>query len=197
VILLFMSKVRRIFMKSAILAACLAAIPVFGHSATVALYKGAVWTEFRFDESFSEGAWVEPNDGLGILTFTIFLTKAATLQVTDAFLAGDRFEVFSNKVSLGLTSNPTSTGDDTDADYDLALSDDRWSSGNWTLAAGNHRITGFVQDMPLLRGRGALRVVDIPAVPLSGSMPLMLGAGAALGALSLRRRKPAVTGAAK
>ncbi len=183
------------FKSSMVFAVCMSVIPSFASSATIALDKGSAWTEFRFDLEREGGSWLETNSNLGVLSFTVSLTEAGLLQVSDAYLAGDRFEVFSNGISLGLTSVPLTIGDDVDDDYDLALNDNRWSSGSWMLAAGDYKISGFVREMPQKMGRGALRVVDIPEVPLPGSFPLILGIGAAFGAVALRKRRIAVRGA--
>jgi len=190
-------------------AACLIFLPSFAQSATVVpLTTGTDWSEFRFDIGLGGGEWRDTNDiaegsAPGVVSFSVNLRSAAYLQVTDAYLSGDVFEVFSNGKSLGHTSSPVSSwispfrrlgsplrslvDDYIGDDYSAAATNASYSSGQWLLEAGSHTITGFVTSQPQMRGRAALRVVDVTAVPLPGGMVLLLGAGAALGAV--RRRK--------
>lgn len=72
-------------------------------------------------------------------TFTAPST-GATLRVTDAFTAGDQFEIFDFDVSLGLTSVPIGDGDCGD-DPAPCLLDPTMSHGSFLLAAGAHSIT--------------------------------------------------------
>ncbi|NIZ62277.1 hypothetical protein DL239_14980 [Sedimentitalea sp. CY04] len=182
-------------------AACILLLPSFAQSATVVpLTTGTDWSEFRFDIGLGGGEWRDTNDipkggAPGVVSFSVNLRSAAYLQVTDAFLSGDIFEVFSNGKSLGHTSSPVRSlvDDYIGDDYSAAVTNASYSSGQWLLEAGTHTITGFVTSQPQMRGRAALRVVDVSAVPLPGGMVLLLGAGAALGAA--RRRKSKARGA--
>ncbi|RYH11719.1 PEP-CTERM sorting domain-containing protein [Tropicimonas sp. IMCC6043] len=182
------------YLKKLFLAACIAVLPGFASAATINLTKEMGWTDFRFADSLNGGAWLEaapvcdPKDfmscELEVLSFSVSLAEAAYLQVTDAFLSGDVFEVFANGASLGLTS-ASKTGNDIGNDYTAALADDRFSSGTWLLGPGEYIISGFVRSMPQTVGRASIRIAD---VPVPGSLALLLGAGAALGASGLRRR---------
>ena len=71
--------------------------------------------------------------------WTFSSSVSVLLSVTDAFTAGDRFEVFDFGTSLGLTSLP-GTGDCGD-DPVPCLADPTISSRVFSLAAGNHSIT--------------------------------------------------------
>lgn len=183
-------------LKKLFLAACIAVLPGLASAATINLTKEMGWAEFRFDINRDGGAWLEGDKDpslypLEILSFSVSLAEAAYLQVTDAFLSGDVFEIFANGASLGLTSATSVIGDKIGNDYSAALADARFSSGTWLLGPGEYIISGFVRTMPQTYGRAALRIADAPPVPVPGSLALMLGAGAALGASAVRRRNRA------
>lgn len=116
--------------------------------------------------------------------FTFSLAGPGVLKVTDAFLSGDRFEVFDFLASLGLTSAPGSSGDAIGADYDGAFADSRWSSAAFALGAGSYSITGVAVDSPFGSGGAALRVDERVPEPASA---LLLSLG--LLGLGLARRK--------
>ena len=102
----------------------LASIPTAMMS--VALLAGAAqaqdWQRFTFGP---EG---------DMIIISLFITdEFPQLQVTDAFLSGDRFSVRlvdrAGTVDQFDCSEPTSMGDEIGSDYDAAFADDRWSSG--------------------------------------------------------------------
>jgi|GEM_PF-1785308 len=157
-----------------VLAACLClGMPATVQSA-VSLTVDGGWHEFYFQERGS--SWDRE--------FSFTLLKPGILTVTDAFLAGDRFEVFSNGDSLGLTSEPTGIYGFISDDYDLGANDPRWSTGIWNLTAGSYLISGLVFLSPYNTGQAALRV-DTAPVPVPAAAWLL---GSALaGCLGLRR----------
>lgn len=175
--------------KSKLLALCIGIAPISAHAITVPLAQGPSWTEFRFSIDLDGGAWLEANDNLSIISFDISVSEESYLQVTDAHRSGDQFEVFSNGSSLGLTSDTASIGEEIGGAYNRAFADDRWSSGQWLLAPGDHTVTGFIRVQPENFGRGALRVVSVSSVPVPASLPLMLGVGAVFGTLAVRRKR--------
>ncbi len=109
--------------------------------------------------------------------------QGVILTVTDAFVAGDRFQVFDFGASLGLTS-PTFGNADCGDDPIPCLSTPGISSGQFRLNAGNHSLTiTAVQST----GGGA-GYLQAQAVPEPGTW-LLFGAGfAALLLLRSKRR---------
>jgi hypothetical protein len=118
----------------------------------------------------------------GPWTFTAPL--GAVLTVTDAFSAGDRFEVFDFGVSLGLTSAPFGSADCGD-DPAVCLVTAGISTGSFGLAAGAHSLTITPTLSPDGGGSGYFTVA---VVPEPGSV-LLLSAG--MGILLLVRKRKA------
>jgi hypothetical protein len=141
-------------------------------SQAVVIAPGSGWQQFAFDGNGS--AWDT--------TFTVNLSSSAWLQVADGYMAGDRFEVFANGLSLGLTSQPSGFGDYT-ADFDAAIGDARWSSGRFLLGAGQYEITGIATLSPFGSGGGAVQIAPVPEPETYALM------GAGLLVLVVRRRK--------
>lgn len=129
-------------------------------------------------EAFSFG-------GVGSVSgpFTITLTAAEpVLDVTDAFLSGDRFRVRITGVGEFDTSAPTSEGD-SQSDYDLCFTDPagRWSRGSFNLGAGTYTFDILTTASPFGAGGAAYR----SGVPAPASAGLLALAGLAAG----RRRR--------
>jgi hypothetical protein len=101
--------------------------------------------------------------------FSFDLLTPGILSITDAFLAGDLFEVFNIGISLGFTSTPTVQPEDRNyisSNYDAAALDPRWSTGSWNLDAGSYVISGIATQSPFNIGTAALRV-DTATIPIS------------------------------
>jgi PEP-CTERM motif len=113
--------------------------------------------------------------------WTFSSTAAVLLTVTDAFDAGDRFEVFDFGVSLGLTSLPGS-GDCGD-DPVPCLANPATSSRVFSLLAGNHSITIVPTLSPFGGGAGYFRAT---AVPEPTTLALL---GSGLATLLLRKSR--------
>lgn len=147
------------------------------------------WNTFDFYDDIESAAWVD--ESLTPVAFDIVLTQSALLKVVDVGLGGDRFEVFANGQSLGLTSLPSNdTGDiSMDLDFDAAYSNGGWSRGAFALGPGSYTITGravtFGTD--LFAGTGGVTLAPIPE---PGTWALM-GTGAILVAGALRRARRA------
>jgi hypothetical protein len=181
----------------AIALAALCAAPA--HAETVTVNPDGSWYQFDVDEEISGPV------GLGWITldgeeisFTFTTASSVALTVVDASAtAGDRFEVFDNGVSLGVTSavanhyfeEPVGT------DFDAALESGNYSSAIFFLSAGTHTITGslaasFVDEFgnPLNATIGGLRVAP---VPLPAAAWLLLSGGGLMGLFSRRRNRVA------
>lgn len=166
---------KRLF-ASAVLIICFGFGMTQAHATSIAVGSG--WFEFIFrgvGSSFDD----QP--------FTFSLGSAGSLKVTDAFLSGDQFEIFDNLTSLGETSVPTTAGDQISSDYDMAFTDLRWSSREFSLGPGNHSITGITKLSPFNEGRAALRV-DLKQIPEPASMLLISIGLAGLGFARRRKR---------
>ncbi len=143
------------------------------------------WYLFDAYQDVSNTAWVDEN--LEMLSFDFVLDAPALLKVTDAGLAGDRFEVFAGGASLGTTSLPADAGDESkDLDFDAAFGDARWSHGVFQLSAGSYSITGkavaFVPDVGAATG-----AIMLTPVPEPETWALLV-AGLAMTGVALRRR---------
>src|SRR5262249_25725659 len=92
----------------------------------------------------------------------------ALLTVTDAFTAGDRFDVLDFNVSLGLTSAPSGSANCGD-DPVPCLSTGGVSSRVYLLGAGSHSITIVPSLSPDGGGAGYLEVSAAAATPEPGT----------------------------
>jgi hypothetical protein len=111
-------------------------------------------------------------------------TGGAILTVTDAFVVGDRFQIFDFGASIGLTSVPFGTAD-CGSDPVVCLSTPGISNGTFILAAGNHSLTITPTLVTSAGGAGYLRADA--AVPEPVSLTLF-GTGLAIFALRLKLR---------
>jgi hypothetical protein len=109
----------------------------------------------------------------------------STLRVTDAFIAGDRFEVFDFGVSIGLTSL-FGIGDCGD-DPVPCFADPTMSQGTFALASGAHSITFAVAEGGFGAGYLLLEGDDAPPVPEPAT--LLLCATGVASVLHRRRRR--------
>jgi YVTN family beta-propeller protein len=169
--------------------------------ASASTISPGIWQEFSFtdvdtnatgcDPADPAGGFCTPSSGtpttfLGAASWT-FLAPAqgAILTVTDAFTAGDRFEIFDFEDSLGLTSMPegeTDCGDDPVP----CLSTPGISHGSFFLSEGIHSLNIVTR----LSTGGGSAYLEIDAVPEPGTW-LMMGAGLiALALARTKRRKP-------
>ena len=157
------------------------------------------WSEFSFttagtlargcDPADPAGNFCIPSSGtptvfLGAPPWTFTSAGSSVLTVTDAFVAGDRFQLFDFGVSIGLTSVPSGNADCGD-DPVPCLATVGISQGLFSLGAGAHSIT-IVPTVSLGGGAGFLRVDAAAAVPEPSSL-ILLGGGLAV--ISLARRK--------
>jgi hypothetical protein len=137
----------------------------------------SVWQEFSFGAVGVDARGCSPVDPLGAVCIagvnSVFVgappwtftapASGAVLQVTDAFLVGDRFEIFDSLVSKGQTSIPgtgLSCGSDPDPCFASVNSN---SHGSFTMAPGAHSITIRPTASPSGGGAAYFRVVPVPA----------------------------------
>jgi hypothetical protein len=155
------------------------------------------WLEFGFGIAGVPATGCDPADPSGPFciessgTPTSFLDappwtfqaplQGAVLVVTDAFLAGDRFQIFDFGVSRGLTSLPSGSADCGD-DPVPCLATAGISKGSFIFASGNHSISITPTLAP---GGGGSAYLRVDAVP-EPSTWILLGGG--LAAIWLCRR---------
>ncbi|MCC2616071.1 PEP-CTERM sorting domain-containing protein [Aestuariibacter halophilus] len=116
------------------------------HASIITLDSG--WQSFSFDDVGS--AWSQ--------TFEFTLTDTAWFSVTDAYLSGDQFEFFVNGAYIGVTSAPTSQGDQISNNFDGAFADSRWSSAEIMLTAGSYVVSGSTVLSPYGSGGAAVQL---------------------------------------
>jgi hypothetical protein len=162
-------------------AAAALAMAAVAPASAMTLTVNSQWVPFDFGASNS--AWFDFVTGDPI-SFNFTLTGPAILNVVDAGLTGDRFQVFNGPVSLGFTSVPGDAGQTSVFDdFEAAFADARWSRASYLLGPGSYEIRGIAAASPLDGGIGG---VQLTVVPVPGAFALMLG-GLALCGLVARR----------
>jgi hypothetical protein len=179
----------------AVVLAALCATPA--HAETVAVNPDGSWYQFDVADFFDDLDW-RTVGGEETLSFTFTVAQAVALTVVDtSATAGDRFEVFDNGNSLGLTSDVPDQYflDAVGFNPGAALASGEYSFATFLLAAGTHTITGrlaesFLDEFgdPLNTTTGGLRVAP---VPLPAAAWLLLSGGGLLGLFSRRRNRVA------
>ncbi len=146
------------------------------------LIVGGGWA--YFDWYAGPGVWATP-------TFSLSADDTCTVQITDAFLTGDQFEVYVDGVLAITTSTPVD-GLNLGLDTDAAWAEPAYSKGCFVLDAGRYELsiknilipTGYPD------GGAYIRALDgvVPCVPEPSSVvALVSGLGGVLG-LAWRRR---------
>lgn len=162
------------------LAVATALLTAGGANATLVspLSAGTGWTSFGF------GAVGE----FAKRTYTFTLTTNAILKIVDGFTSGDRFKVFVNNASFGLTSLPT-PGFNRGNKWDLAYADPNFSHREFHFGPGSYTVSILVAQRAGTGSslhNGAVRL-DTSEVPVpAGGLLLISALGAAAAA---RRRK--------
>lgn len=140
--------------------------------------------------------------------WTITLSSAGTLTVTDFEASGDQFQLFDNGIAMnpaaspftapgqnpgqaalagGFTSLPTVGGPYTAPDINAALGDAYFSSGTFALNAGVNVITGTWL-LANNQGTGDFNFIA-EGVPEPSTWAMMLAGFAGLGMVGLRRKR--------
>ena len=141
------------------------------------LVMGAGWQQFDW------GAGTPAGTSPGPWTFDLG-AGTGVVDVTDCFIAGDRFEVFDFGVSIGLTSVPS--GSDWTSDIDFAFSNPPWSHGSFPMGPGDHSISINTVQNPYGYGSAYLRLENVVPEPAS---VVVWGLLAGLGLLVIRRKR--------
>jgi len=184
-------------MKSWIVAALLA------RSAVAGPIFLAEWYEFGFDPNhFPSVAGCQPADPSGVPCragttpllldtppWTFSSAGVLNLQITDAFLPGDRFSVYDFGVLIGSTPPVPVQLAMCGLDPNQCFTDPAFSHATFQLPPGSHSLTVTVQPAQLL-GEGFFRVLAVPEPALSmlGGLTLLVFGG-------LARRRSRRTGA--
>ncbi len=182
--------------RRAVLAAVLGIACATGAQAATVNLTGAdlnQWQTFDVDDFAAPGGglgWIDVNTNT-LLNFSITLGAPAYLRVVDSGFAGDVFSVTRNGNPLGVTSAATDTfalglaRGTTQADFDAAFADDRFSRGSFLLGAGTHDISGLLRSTtaPFNATVGALQLAPVPE---PGGWALLLAGLGLIGAIARR-----------
>lgn len=149
------------------------------------LTPGTEWSIVGFGATGSD-----LTDGIsGDNFWTVTLSEAGTLQVTDVLQIGDVFEIFVNGLSIGTSGSFNPGGDATLTDPNVAFGGDHsWLS--YVLAPGDYTITGIVSTSPYSAGNGFIRVIDQVdgAVPEPATWAMMIAGFGLVGTVARRRK---------
>jgi PEP-CTERM motif len=146
----------------------------------------STWYEFGFDPNHSPlAAGCQPADSAGVpcrlgigSTFlgsspwTISTESLVEMTVTDAFLAGDFFDVFDFGVLISSTPSVAVNGANCGFDPSICVAATGFSHASFVLPAGAHSITVGVHEAQIL-GEGFFRLDTVPEPSTFGVMTLL------------------------
>lgn len=137
------------------------------------LYNNGIYPDYEEfnDSGFADYRWFD--------SFEFTLTKPAILRVQDIGLDVDQFAVFDNDFFIGVTSNPTGGGINSDVnDPDIAATLFSFSKGAFLLDVGPHSIIGTnIRYLSTNYGGAASIRVDTIPVPEPTTISLFIIAG--------------------
>ena len=173
----------------------LAAILLSVSAACIAgpITPGAGWYGFCFAVGPGNPATAGcQNQGVGASgnSFTFALASAGTLNVTDAFIFGDTFDVYINSVFAFTTGGGMHSGGGTTGDPEAAFLSGDYDTGSFALAAGSYIVDIFTNATPTVDGGAYIEVLGRAApVPEPGILSLL--ALGLMGVVATRRRRSA------
>ena len=142
------------------------------------LTAGSGWKSFAFG---AVGTFAKK-------TYSFTIAGHAILKLVDGFTSGDRFQLFANNVSRGLTSLPTA-GSKIGTKWDLAFANSNFSHRGYHFGPGTYTITILVAQRAgtgTALHNGAISLDTAPVPVPAGGLLLISALGAAAAA---RRRK--------
>ncbi len=188
--------------KALAMCAFAAALAAPAYATDVVLSADGQWNQFAVDALLAPTAmplvWIDDSGAPLNFAFAVDPGFVGTLTVVDAAIAGDTFALSSFGAALGSTSAvPPGTYEaspNVGLDFDAALANpSEFSSGVFTLAAGNYSISGWLTQSvtyagdPLNATAGALRL-SVAAVPEPSTYALLLVGLGVVCLLASRRR---------
>jgi hypothetical protein len=121
--------------------------------------------------------------------FTFTLTGFANLTVVDGYVSGERFEIFSNGISRGLTSSGVDGAAKVSNRYSQALLDPNFSSRSFRFGPGTYSISILVNHRAATEFRPLAGIrLDTAPVPVPAAGLMLFTALGAAAALRRRRR---------
>jgi hypothetical protein len=147
-----------------VLAGLLVSLLLAAPAAAIPITVDGSWTNFGWTDG--TGPIDSPSDGYQFTSATSVL-----VQITDATLIGDVFEVFVNGVSQGLTSAPVGSGPSGAFSGPVAWADSRLSKLQLALGPGSYDIDIEVDTSIAVPAGGFIQVLSV--VPEPGTLALL------------------------
>jgi hypothetical protein len=161
--------------------AMLLCLPISSFAGPITVDAG--WYGFCFGGAGSPATAGCQNEGIGTTgnTFTFTAASSVLFKITDAFQAGDTFDVFINSAVVTFTTPAVATdGAATVKNPDLAFADPIYSHHSLLLAAGIYNIDVYANQSPFGVGGAYLEVETARAVPEPMTLLLLLAGLAGL-----------------
>jgi hypothetical protein len=206
-------KLRALALVAAVAVLSLASAPAVHANTTELLVEGDGWVPFYFSSTSSSWVYYDPTqpsppfnspplDPNNHVDFTFTLSAPAFLNVTDAYLPGDQFDV---KITGGPYVGIHDLGDTTVVpftntpnvynDFSSAFGNSDFSHGHFELGPGTYDVTGTAIATPSVSGQAGIELVAATPLPATWTMLLMglAGIGFAASRRSTRDRSATAT----